>query len=300
MFKRHTRYWHHPMRIESAALPIDHTVHEGQAIFPVEYEPMDTTAPLEDDTPKLPYNSQRPRWSFAHGGTVQFANRCMDYNVDVAISCLVQQTLFQSSVSIYVDTAGHLPSTTIQLFLAIAKLVVNTGSKQHVILSHLLNILLNMIPETGNEWPTMPCSLPAFRAHITNPTNQNSLVSLLPGPKVFMIDDDHAYCSLPEIAAFTLLLPVRVGAPCIPLRMHQLSHSKNMSTFMDLAPLNDDHHLVSVGLLFWLDGWDPSASTKNNCSPVHTVSVTTCYRWTTKPASCFVGARILCPVDLEK
>jgi hypothetical protein len=32
--------------------------------------------------------------------------------------------------------------------------------------------------------------------------------------------------------------------------------------------------LVTVGLLFWLDGWDPSASSKNNRSPVHTTSAT--------------------------
>jgi hypothetical protein len=32
--------------------------------------------------------------------------------------------------------------------------------------------------------------------------------------------------------------------------------------------------LVTLGLVFWLDGWDPSASSKNNRSPIHTVSVT--------------------------
>ncbi len=32
--------------------------------------------------------------------------------------------------------------------------------------------------------------------------------------------------------------------------------------------------LVTLGLIFWMDGWDPSASTKNNRSPIHTASVT--------------------------
>jgi hypothetical protein len=39
-------------------------------------------------------------------------------------------------------------------------------------------------------------------------------------------------------------------------------------------PLLRTKCLVSLGVIFWLDGWDPSASLKNNRSPVHTSTVT--------------------------
>jgi hypothetical protein len=40
------------------------------------------------------------------------------------------------------------------------------------------------------------------------------------------------------------------------------------------SPIRTTKCLVSMGLIFWLDGWDPSASSKNNRSPIHTASVT--------------------------
>jgi hypothetical protein len=48
-----------------------------------------------------------------------------------------------------------------------------------------------------------------------------------------------------------------------------------MQNFLLTAPpIRTTKCLVSLGLLFWLDGWDPSASSKNNRSPIHTTSVT--------------------------
>jgi hypothetical protein len=43
---------------------------------------------------------------------------------------------------------------------------------------------------------------------------------------------------------------------------------------MTAPPIRSTQCLVSLGLIFWLDGWDPSASSKNNRSPVHTALVT--------------------------
>jgi hypothetical protein len=48
-----------------------------------------------------------------------------------------------------------------------------------------------------------------------------------------------------------------------------------MQNFLSTAPpIRTTKWLVSLGLVFWLDGWDPSASSKNNRSPIHTASVT--------------------------
>jgi hypothetical protein len=56
--------------------------------------------------------------------------------------------------------------------------------------------------------------------------------------------------------------------------------------------------LVTIGLVFWLDGWDPSASSKNNRSPIHTATATllcidnitrTPFNVRTFPISCGLG-----------
>ena len=61
----------------------------------------------------------------------------------------------------------------------------------------------------------------------------------------------------------------------MPLRLQQLCHSHQCQKALLSAPLDAlQECLVSLELLFWADGWDPSASTKNNRSRVHTVSAT--------------------------
>ncbi len=213
-------------------------------------------------------------WHFVNPGTAEFAKWCILASVSVARSCLVQQALLQAPVSIYMEASYLLPKTTVQLFLSIAKLVVNTGAKQHIVLCHILQMLFGMLPKGHHHWPTMPCSLAAFQSHILNATNTHALVSLLPGPLVTMVDADHAYSALEEIAAFILLLPRTIGAPPTPLRLRQLCQSFEMQRFLTSVKTNYPDCLVSIGLLFWLDGWDPSASSKNNRTPVHTASAT--------------------------
>jgi hypothetical protein len=82
-------------------------------------------------------------------------------------------------------------------------------------------------------------------------------------------------CCLREIGAYILLLPRTTGAPPIPLRLTQLCQSPNMQNFLSTPPpIQTTKCLVTLGLVFWLDGWDPSASSKNNRPPIHTASVT--------------------------
>jgi hypothetical protein len=122
----------------------------------------------------------------------------------------------------------------------------------------------------------MPSSTAGFQSHILNPTNQHALVLILPVPSLYMLhDQSHAYCCFREIAAYILLLPRLTGAPPAPLRLTQLCQSATMQNVLSTAPpIRTTKCLVSLGLVFWLDGWDPSASSKNNRSPIHTASVT--------------------------
>jgi hypothetical protein len=87
-------------------------------------------------------------------------------------------------------------------------MLFTTGQANHAALSNILVLTFDLIAPDYKEWPTMPSTIAGFKSHILNPTNQHSLVSILPVPIVHMIPDGlHAYCFLCEIAAFALLLP---------------------------------------------------------------------------------------------
>ncbi len=57
---------------------------------------------------------------FANKGTAQFAEWCIAGTVTEATHCMVQQSLFQAPVSLYLDQTAKLPPHAIQLFLHIA------------------------------------------------------------------------------------------------------------------------------------------------------------------------------------
>jgi hypothetical protein len=224
----------------------------------------------------FPSTDKSPTFSFAKFGTAQFAEWVIAGDVITATHCLVQQSLMQAPVSLYLEISAKLAPHAIKLFLNIAKSLMTTGQAHHDVLSTILELLLDMIPPDCLEWPTMPSTISGFQSHVLNPTNKHSLVSILPVPATYMLPDRcHAYCCLQEIAAFVLLLPRTAGVAPVPLRLVQLCQSKTMKDFLGSSPpIRRTQCLVSLGVIFWLDGWDPSASSKNNRSPVHTSTVT--------------------------
>jgi hypothetical protein len=175
--------------------------------------------------------------------------------------------------SILCLSCNHTQSTSFCILLSC--MLMTIGQMQHDALSSILVLVFSLISSDYKDWPTMPSSTAVFQSHILNPTNQHSLVSILPVPYVYMLhDQSHAYCCLLEISAYVLLLPRSTGAPLVPLHLTQLCQSTNMQNFLSTAPpIRTTKCLFSLGLVFWLDGWDPSASPKNNRSPIHTASV---------------------------
>ena len=268
LLRLHAQYWHghrrNVIKISDHAQNVDPTSDFAGVVDSPEYE----------DTPPV---TSSCTYGFAKRGTAQFAEWCIDGSVIQAVHCLVQQSLYQAPISLDLNLSSKLPPHSIQLFLRIAKMLLTTGQSHHSDLSNILVLLMSLIPPDNKEWPTMPSTIAGFQSHILNPTNQHSLVSILPIPTAYMLPDkSHAYCCIQEISAFVLLLPRTIGASSIPLRLRQLCECVTMQEFLRSDP--NIHHdvpcLVSLGLIFWLDGWDPSASSKNNRSPVHTASVT--------------------------
>ncbi len=274
--KRHARHWHARSNNTGTSSNMLRNVNVNEASVGDRDEVMEYDIPVDQqdvDDPIEP--SDHSLFCFSNKGTAQFADWCITGTVIQATNCLVQQCLFQAPVSLFMDASSQLPSHAIQLFLHIAQMLVTTGQKNHTVLSHILTLLLGLLPSQQDNWPTMPSTMAGFQSHILNPTNKHSLVSLLPIPNVYMLSDDaHAYCCLQEIVAFVLLLPRTVGAAPVPLRLQQLCQSAAMVQFLNEPNSSPSTCLVSLGVLFWLDGWDPSASSKNNRSPVHTASAT--------------------------
>jgi hypothetical protein len=194
---------------------------------------------------------------FAKTGTAQFTNWCIAGSVTQATRCLVLQLLCQTPVSLYLDTSSKLPPHSIHLFLHIAFMLMTTGQMQHDALSSILVLVFSLISPDYKEWPSMPSSTASFQSHMLNPTNQHSLVSILPIPHVYLLhDQSHAYCCLREIAAYVLLLPRSTCAPPVPLRLTQLCQSAMMQNFLSTAPpIGTTKYLVLLGLVFWLDAW---------------------------------------------
>jgi hypothetical protein len=124
-------------------------------------------------------------FSFVKTGTAQFADWCIAGSVTQATRCLVLQSLLQAPISLYLDTSSKLPPHSIHLFLHIAFMLMITGQMQHDALSSILIVLVfSLILPDYKEWPSMPSSTAGFQSHILNPTNQHSLVSILPIPSV--------------------------------------------------------------------------------------------------------------------
>jgi hypothetical protein len=139
-------------------------------------------------------------------------------------------------VSLYQDNRSRLAPHVVQLYLHISIMLLTTGQTHHVALANILE-LFGLITIDNQEWPAMPKTLSGFQSHVLNPTNQYSLVSMLPVPTCSMLDDQsHSYCCLREITTFVLLLPKTKGAPQVPLRLRQLCKSKMMKDFLSKAP----------------------------------------------------------------
>ena len=190
---RHARHWHGRAST---------TVSSARDICDVQEEPIgELDEPMEDITPFANQDfddtidpALHSRFRFLHTGTAQFADWCIAGSVTQATNCLVQQSLVQAPVSLFLDASSKLPSHAIQLFLHISQMLVTTGQKHHTVLAQILTLLLGLIPSQQDNWPTMPSTMASFQSHILNPTNKHSLVSLLPIPNVYMLSDDaHAY-----------------------------------------------------------------------------------------------------------
>jgi hypothetical protein len=99
------------------------------------------------------------------------------------------------------------------------------------------------------------------------PTHFLSLHATCPVPCILLSSRDCSVCFV--------ITKINGCTTCTFAFNSTVPKRKMMQNFLLTAPpIRTTKFLVSLGLIFWLDGWDPSASSKNNRSPIHTASVT--------------------------
>ena len=203
-----------------------------------------------------------------------FKSHMVAGNPLLAASVVVTQALLQTSLV----TVTPLPVANVKLFLYLAKLVISTGKLQQGNLSKVLQILCPYAEKCETSWAPIPCTVPGFTSRITNVTNSNSLVSILPIPSPETLPDGHGYTPFRDILTHALMMknfdPFETKDP----KWRSIASSKKFLDFLlciaQLSPGNSSIQQIAVGVIVWTDGWDTSTGTKSNRSPMHTGTVT--------------------------
>jgi hypothetical protein len=203
-----------------------------------------------------------------------FKSHMVAGNAALAASVVVTQALFQTSV--LSDTP--LPVANVMLFLYLAKLVISTGQLQQGNLSKVLQILYPYAEKCESSWAPMPCTVSGFTSRITNVTNSNSLVSILPIPCPETLTDGHGYTPFREVLTHALMMKKFESQDTKDPKWKSLASSKKFKAFLQRIPQSTGGNLsiqqIAVGVIVWTDGWDTSTGTKSNRSPMHTGTVT--------------------------
>jgi hypothetical protein len=146
--RRHANYWH-----VRAVTVVDHpsVVHLSYDIDNVDYTAyiaeVDDIQQLEDTSAV----DGSLTFCFGKKGTAQFADWCIAGSVSQATHCLVQQSLLQAPVTLYLDSRAKLPPHSIHLFLHIAFMLLTTGPTNHDALSSILVLLFSLISPDYKE-----------------------------------------------------------------------------------------------------------------------------------------------------
>jgi hypothetical protein len=166
-----------------------------------------------------------------------------------------------------------MPLASAMLFLYLAKLVISTGELQQGNLSKVLQILYPYAEKCESSWAPTPSTVSGFISRITNVTNSNSLVSILPIPCPETLPDGHGYTPFHEILRHVLMMKTFEPQETKDPKWRSLALSHKFRNF--LKHIADStvglllYQQIAVGIIVWTDGWDTSTGTKSNRSPMH-------------------------------
>jgi hypothetical protein len=224
-----------------------------------------------------------------HPPTRQFFDDLGNHSVKWAVQCLVARACYQDA-NIDYSTYPRILDNEVALFFRIARLVFATGAKQQHLLGGVLSGLEMRYLSPGSLSTSaglpLPTTYKAFNSTLLNPTNQNSLTSIIPRPPAVVLSGRHAYVSIPALVAYELGLAHAAIDPPFNPKFERLVNSPHGQELLIRAKdkLLEDATLIAcpvngylryVVLLFmWFDGWDPNGSSKGNRSPVWSGTLT--------------------------
>jgi hypothetical protein len=180
-----------------------------------------------------------------------------------AASVIVAQSLFQTSQL----SDSPLPVANVMLFLYLAKLVFSTGKLQQGNLSKVLQILYPYADKWESAWAPMPSTVSGFTSRITNVTNSNAMVSILPIPSPETLPDGHGYTPFREILNHALMIKMFEAHETKDPKWQSLASSKKFKNFLQhiitqRTGARQTFQQIAVGIIVWTDGWDTSTGTK--------------------------------------
>jgi hypothetical protein len=192
---------------------------------------------------------------------------------------------------------GRIPHNFVMLYLKISVLVASQGAREKELFAFVLQSFVTLIHKLSAFLPKdhpleekleyinhIPTNTRSFMLQLEQPSNQNSLLSLIPTPGVLHVQKiEHRFCSLTELVSMAMFLPPSEK------RFEHLKHqyqSLILSTaYMERrqqVPVQYRTHCattnitptVLVYVVIWSDGWDPNRSNKGNRYPVWTATAT--------------------------
>ena len=167
-----------------------------------------------------------------------------------------------------------ISDASFQIFFALARIAFLAND---VVIKYLSIILSLVIPiwrgrhQCPFEIPTTPEEI----GKVITSTNKFSIRSLIPMPSIEEVQD-HCYCSIPSLLAYTTMTSNNVSQAQKP-RYQAWMKSKCCSTFsnkVNMLSQGSDRPTVAVFMVFWSDRFDPNCSMKRDRHSVWILTVT--------------------------
>jgi hypothetical protein len=279
---RHNYNWHKKTRLHQIVDPLPAT------------DSNDVIIDMADDSVlgRLPIPTNALGVFAVHPPTKRFFEDLQQHSFSFAVKGLVARCCYQDAKAKNF-TYPPISDDDVALFFRIARLVFKTGAQhQHLLGAVLAGFEMRFSsPVISNNMQTTSClPLPttqkAFVATLLNPTNQNSLTSIIPRPPIVVSFGRHAYVSIPALLAYELgLAHALIDSPYNPKyeRLVNSPHGKKLfnrakaNLLAEATTIDNDvnsYQPYVVLFLMWFDGWDPNSSSKGNRSPVWSGTLT--------------------------
>lgn len=178
---------------------------------------------------------------------------------------LVCKSMFQKCS--YSHRIDHISMDNISIFLNISKLVFLNGREGHEALIMILQLFWKYLPVCDSNWLPLPYTHSMFQSNILNPSNQQSLLSMLPIPFTTRVDlKEHAYCSLKEVLGYSVFFYGQDNISFVKQTHHHMINSNHVQQYLQDISVYTNRGSINVLCLtvLWSDGYDPNRSTKGN------------------------------------